>query len=215
MSMENLINNSSKAKKRGIPKSMAAPAMFVLLLWCIKLAELALNTSFHEWGVQPRSWEGLKGVFTYPLIHGGSRGELLGHFDHLFSNSVPLLVLGFVLLESYRSVAIKVFFAIYFISGFWIWAGAHPLGSNGMPTYHIGASGIVYGLAFFIFFSGVFRKDAKSIALALLVAFLYGSMVWGLLPIQPGRIVGRTLGGRPSGKRLWRGVIKRLTCRPK
>lgn len=159
------------AEKKRFQSSLAVPFAFICVLWAIKIIEFAAGLNLGFLGVYPRSIIGLRGILTYPLIHGD--------FYHLISNSWPILMMGFILVHSYRKVAATTFLTIYFLSGILVWLFARG-------SYHIGASGLVYGLAFFIFFSGVFRKDVKSIALACLVVFLYGGIVWGLLPIQPG-----------------------------
>jgi hypothetical protein len=84
----------------------------------------------------------------------------------------------FVLFYTYRNSAVRVFFIVYIFSGLSVWL-------LGRPAYHIGASGLVYGLLSYLFFIGVLRKDRRSIALSLLVTFLYGGLVWGVLPIDP------------------------------
>ena len=104
---------------------------------------------------------------------------LHGDLSHLFSNSFPIIVLGFIILQNYRSIAWQLLFWLTAMSGFWTWA-------IGRPSHHIGASGVIYGMAFFVFFSGILRRDTRSMALAMLVTFLYGGLVWGLLPIQIG-----------------------------
>jgi membrane associated rhomboid family serine protease len=93
----------------------------------------------------------------------------------LFANSVPLFVLGGSLFYFYREISVKTFLLIYFITGVCVWMGARE-------AYHIGASGVVYGLASFLFFSGIFRRDGRLLAITMLVTFLYGSMVWGIFP---------------------------------
>ena len=121
-------------------------------------------------GIFPGKVTGLKGILFSPLIHSG--------YSHLISNSVTLFFLLFGMLYFYRSSAIKVFLIIYLADGILVWIFARP-------SFHIGASGILYGLAAFLFFSGVFRKDKRSISLSLLIVFLYGGMVWGVLPTDP------------------------------
>ncbi len=162
--------------------SFKIPIMFVGLLWVIKIIDFILPISLVEYGVLPRTVQGLIGILTYPLIHGDASGEgfkLFGDFAHVFNNSVPLIILGWIGFLSYRKVILKVIPIIWFGSGALVWLFARQ-------NWHIGASGVVYGLAFFIFFSGVFRKDIRSIALSLFVAFWYGGMVWGVFPIQEG-----------------------------
>lgn len=149
-------------------KSFIPGAILVLVLWLIKLLEMKSGFLLTEYGVLPRTVEGLKGVITSPLIHGD--------YKHLISNSVPLLVLGAGLVYFYQSLAFRVFLLVYLLGGFWLWLG-------GRESYHIGASGIVYGLTSFLFFSGVFRRDTRLMALSLLVVFLYGGMIWGIFPL--------------------------------
>jgi membrane associated rhomboid family serine protease len=120
-------------------------------------------------GVFPRELHGLAGILTAPLIHDDPK--------HAFANTIPLLVLGFLMYNAYRKVAVKSVVIIWLLSGIGIWI-------IGRPAYHIGASGVVFGINFFLFFSGIFRLDMRSLALSLLVAFAYGSMVWGIFPID-------------------------------
>ncbi len=161
----------SNAEQQWLKKSLLLPILFVGILWLVKLVELGFGVSFAEYGVHPRTLVGLRGVVLSPFLHGD--------LSHLFSNSFPIVVLGFILLQSYRSIAWQLLFWLTIMSGFWTWA-------IGRPSYHIGASGVIYGMAFFVFFSGILRKDTRSMALAMLVTFFYGGLVWGLLPIQVG-----------------------------
>ena len=143
------------------------PVLFVSTICCIKLLEISLHYSISRWGILPQTIDGLKGILAAPLIHSD--------FEHVFSNSIPLLVLSSALFYFYNEIRFRVFFLIYFIHGIWLW-------SFGRESYHIGASGLVYGLAAFIFFSGVLRRNLNLMALSLLTIFLYGSFVWGVLP---------------------------------
>jgi len=154
--------------KRKLFHTLFFPLFFVLILWVIKSIELVFEKDFGTFGVYPREITGLIGIFTSPLIHAD--------FSHLFSNSIPLVILGSGLFYYYRPFAYNVFFWIYIATGLWVWISARP-------AYHIGASGIVYGLAAFLFFSGIIRGNNKLMAFSLLVAFLYGSMFWGILPL--------------------------------
>ena len=128
-------------------------------------------TDIHPYwlGVYPRTLAGLPGIFFSPLIHAG--------IDHLLSNTLPLIVVGSGTIYFYRSIAYRVIGLIWLFSGFWTWLAARG-------SYHIGASGLIYGLVCFLFFSGIIRKDTRLMAVSLLVTFLYGSMVWGILPID-------------------------------
>ncbi len=162
---------NSQVTKSETKTAIIYPLIFVAILWVIHFISWYWDIETYRLGVFPRTFEGLIGIFTSPLIHGS--------WNHLFSNTLPLLVLGFVILSTYPRISKRVIPWIYFLTGFWVWAAARPV-------YHIGASGIVYGLASFLFFIGIFRRDKKSIAVALFVAFLYGSLIWGILPFWPG-----------------------------
>lgn len=155
--------------KNVLATSLVMPLGFVALLWLILGVEWLLPVSFKSFGIYPREIFGLWGILSAPLIHGDSA--------HLANNSSPLIIMGATILLSYRPVAYKVFFWVWLASGLGIWLVARP-------AFHIGASGLIYGFVCFLFFSGVFRRDVKSLAIAMLVTFIYGGMVWGVLPQQ-------------------------------
>ncbi|WP_017731695.1 rhomboid family intramembrane serine protease [Nafulsella turpanensis] len=140
---------------------------FTILLWLVKGLEYAVGLDFGFFGILPRTLSGTMGIITAPLIHG----DIL----HLLSNTFPLLLLGVSVFYFYDKIALEVFGWIYFMSGFWVWMAARD-------AYHIGASGIVYGLVAFLFFSGLFRRDTRSLAISLVVIFLYGGMLHGIFP---------------------------------
>lgn len=151
--------------------SLLYPTLFVAILWGIKLYEELTYNSLAWYGIYPRTIKGLKGILFAPLLHAD--------FDHLISNTLPLLILGSIIFYFYRSIAFQVFFWVYLMTGVWVWAAARD-------SYHIGASGILYGFVAFLFFSGIFRKDTRLLALSMFVVFLYGGTVWGILPIKGG-----------------------------
>ncbi len=155
---------SEKAK---IINSILIPTFFVILLWVIKLAEIIFHLDLAVYGIMPLKASGLIGIIAAPLIHGD--------IAHLSANSVPIWVLMATLLYFYRPIAWKVFLLIYFITGLWVWFWARE-------SYHIGASGVVYGLATFLFLSGIFRKENRLMAISLFIIFTYGSLVWGIFP---------------------------------
>ncbi len=160
-----------KQELEHLKDNLFVPFVFVLILWIVQVVQVLFNIDLGYYGVLPRTQYGLQGILFYPFIHGD--------WGHLFSNSIPVFVLLFILLTTYRTIAWRVWILIWLLSGVGIWL-------FGRENFHIGASGLIYGLAFFIFFSGIFRRDLKSMAVALLVAFLYGGIVWGLLPLQEG-----------------------------
>lgn len=143
---------------------------FVCVLWAFKLVEAVADLSFVHLGVFPQRLDGLDGVLWAPLIHGS--------WSHLFANTAPLIVLGTALLYGYPRSARIVLPAVYLGAGLAVWLFARP-------SYHIGASGLNFGLLFFIFTIGVLRWDRLAIALAMIVFFLYGSMIWGIFPHDP------------------------------
>jgi membrane associated rhomboid family serine protease len=154
--------------KRRFFISLVFPAIFLLLLWLVKLIETGLDLNFAFWGIYPLKLKGLKGILLSPLVHAD--------FKHLINNSIPLFILSVSVFYFYSKVAFRVFFLIYLMVGIWVWFG-------GRPAYHIGASGLVYGFASFLFFSGIIRNHISLMAISLLVVFLYGGMIWGIFPI--------------------------------
>ena len=159
----------NQQEKRALFHALFFPSIFIIAIWLIKIIELASGTRFAEFGIDPGTLKGIIGVFLAPLIHSD--------FNHLINNSIPLFVLSAAVFYLYRPLHYKVFFIIYLISGFMVWAIART-------GIHIGASGIVYGLVSFVFLSGLIRKDTGLMALSGFTVMFYGSMVWGILPID-------------------------------
>jgi membrane associated rhomboid family serine protease len=147
--------------------SLFIPGLIVFFMWLVKSVELLFGADLSHLGIYPMEVKGLPGIFLSPLIHDD--------FKHLISNSIPLIVLGTGIFYFYSDVAVKVVLWIYFLTGLFVWF-------VGRDAWHIGASGLVYGFASFLFFSGIIRKYFRLIALSLLVVFLYGSMIWGMFP---------------------------------
>ena len=143
------------------------PGIFVFFMWLVKIIEILFEIDLSGFGIYPLTLKGVPGIFFSPFIHAD--------FNHLFSNSLPLFLLGVALFYFYSEVALKVFILTFFLTGILVWVA-------GRDAWHIGASGLVYGLASFLFFSGIIRRYFRLIALSLLIVFLYGSMVWGLFP---------------------------------
>lgn len=143
------------------------PLTFPAAIWVIHLISVIFDINFSYYGLLPRTIHGAVGIITAPLIHGS--------FSHLISNTAPLIILGLSIFFFYPNSAYKSFVLIYIGTGLLVWM-------LGRQVIHIGASGVVYGYVSFLFFNGLFKKDNKSIALSLLVVFLYGGLVWGVLP---------------------------------
>jgi membrane associated rhomboid family serine protease len=147
--------------------SMIIPGIFIFFMLLVKIIEILFEVDLSRFGIYPLTIKGLYGIFFSPFIHAD--------FAHLFNNSLPLFFLSVALFYFYSEVALKVFIQTYFLTGLLVWIA-------GRDAWHIGASGLVYGLASFLFFSGIIRRYFRLIALSLLIVFLYGSMVWGLFP---------------------------------
>jgi membrane associated rhomboid family serine protease len=143
------------------------PFIVLALMWLIKVVEVLFEVDFSRLGIHPLAAKGLAGIILSPLIHAD--------INHLFSNSLPLFFLSVTLFYLYSEVALKVYIFTWLFSGILVWIA-------GREAWHIGASGLVYGLASFLFFSGIIRKYFRLVALSLLIVFLYGSMVWGIFP---------------------------------
>ncbi len=153
-----------------IKLAMLFPIAFLALIWLIALIEHLTGLSLTQFGVYPGRFSGLIGIFTAPLIHGS--------LAHLVSNSLPLLILGTILIHTYPRSAKQVFFSVYLLTGLAVWIFARP-------SMHFGASGLTYGMTFFIFVIGVLRRDRLPAALSMIVFFLYGSMIYGIFPNDP------------------------------
>ena len=158
-----------KIERDKILNAIIYPVLFVLFVGLVHLVHVVFDVSFTSYGVYPRSIKGLIGILFSPLIHGS--------FSHLFNNSLPILILGTLLFYFYKEVAFKVSIWIYLMVGFWTWVYARE-------AYHIGASGLLYGLFSFLLLSGFIRKNKNLISLSFSVVFLYGSLVWGIFPID-------------------------------
>ena len=145
------------------------PALFILVLFVVEWIEHTYGMRFAKYGVLPRTLEGLKGVLLSPFIHSD--------WKHLINNALPLFVLTATLGFFYKGIAKEVFLWSWLMSGLWLWA-------IGRPSFHIGASGLLYALASFLFFSGFIRKHTKLMSISMFVVFLYGGMVWGIFPMK-------------------------------
>ena len=158
------------ASESSVFGSSVVPFRLVFLMWAGFYAELLFQLPLSLFGIVPRTFHGLIGIFTAPLIHG----DIL----HLISNTIPMLFLGVVLFFFYNQIGAQVFFRAYFWTNILVWLFARP-------ANHIGASGVVYALAFFLIFFGLFRRDFVSIFISVIVLLLYGGVFYGVLPTDP------------------------------
>jgi membrane associated rhomboid family serine protease len=147
------------------------PILFVITIWFVYWLEIKFSLNFTKYGILPRNFTGLRGVLLSPFIHSNT--------SHLFNNSIPLAVLLTSLVYFYKDVYYKVLLYGWILSGILTWVIARE-------AFHIGASGIVYLLFSFVFFSGIIKKHYQLVAVSLVVIFLYGSMIWYVLPIKDG-----------------------------
>lgn len=158
---------TSQDEKRHFTSSVIVPVIMVMIMWLVKIIETVFHLDFGFLGIKPLSAEGLPGILLFHFIHGD--------WEHLFANTIPILVLGTSLYYFYRPLANKILLILIFSTGLLTWCGARS-------GVHIGASALVYGLTFFLMLSGFIRRDRKLTIISLIVVFLYGSLVWGLYP---------------------------------
>lgn len=147
--------------------SILIPGIFVFFMWLVKIVEVLFELDLTRLGIFPLTLKGLPGIILSPFVHAD--------FNHLFNNSLPLFLLATALFYFYSEIAVNITLWTWLLTGLSVWLA-------GRTSWHIGASGLVYGLASFLFFSGIIRKYFRLIALSLLIVFLYGSMVWGIFP---------------------------------
>jgi membrane associated rhomboid family serine protease len=148
-------------------RSVYIVTMFIGSLWLILGAESNWHLDLRPYALFPGRVESLIGVLTAPLLHGGA--------EHLLANSFGLLILGVLVLYRYPASAPVAIATVWVLSGLGTWL-------IGRPSYHIGASGLTHGLMFFVFLSGVLRRDRTSIAAALLTFMFFGGMLLTILP---------------------------------
>ena len=147
--------------------AFAVAFSFALLLWVLKLIEYLGGVDFAQYGIYPRHAIGLAGILCAPFIHAS--------VSHLFANTPPIIVIGTMLLYGYPQAS-KVFLPVVYLgSGIAVWLFARE-------AYHIGASGLAFGMLFFVFTVGVLRWERRTIAISLVVFFLYGGMISGIVP---------------------------------
>lgn len=156
---------------RRLMVSIAIVGSMALVMWGIHILSVALQIDLTRFGIYPRDLDTWHSIFTGPLIHGD--------WIHLMSNTLPLLMCGILLFWLYRSVSWLAFPLIYTLTGVAVWLFARPV-------YHIGFSGVAYGLVSFLFWVGVFRRDIKSIVISLAILVMYSGYFAGIYPNQEG-----------------------------
>lgn len=162
---------SEKAHFKFSKELLIVPLLAMILIWAVYWIEIAYGINFNMYGIMPRTISGLKGVLLSPFIHGS--------LEHLYNNTIPLGILLAALWYFYNDVAWRIIFYGIFLSGILTWL-------IGRTSYHIGASGLIYVLASFVFFKGIFSAHFRLIALSLIVVFIYGSLLWYIFPVEEG-----------------------------
>ena len=145
---------------------------FVALLWAIEVIDSLLGGALNIYGVIPRTAIGLRGILLMPFLHGS--------FAHLAANTLPFIVLGWLILLRETSDFFAVSAITMLVSGLGIWLTGSP------HSVHIGASGLIFGYLGFLLLRGYFEHSASSILISLIVGIFYSSLIWGVLPSQPG-----------------------------
>ncbi|MFT4532681.1 MAG: membrane associated rhomboid family serine protease [Saprospiraceae bacterium] len=158
-------------KDNNIFSKLLFPIGVVVLMWLVKIVEVIQNHKYTRWGIFPRDVDGLPGIVAAPFIHSD--------WQHLMSNSIPMLALMSMVMVFYRRVAIPSIIIITVFTGFTVWLFARD-------AYHVGASGVVYGLVAFLAWTGIFRRNLKSIILALVMLVAFGSYFHGIVPNKEG-----------------------------
>jgi len=166
----NYSDEQYELEKRIVRHSLFASGSFIFVLWLIKLFEVEFQLNFTTWGIYPLEIKGLPGIILSPLIHA--------NFEHLIANTIPLFVLTFSLFFFYRKTSYTIFVLIYVLSGLCVWLG-------GREAWHIGASGVIYGLAAFLFLSGIISFNIRLLTISMVVSLIYGGMFWGIFPVKP------------------------------
>ena len=166
------------------PGVLLLPMIAVLSIWTVFWVEVRFQVNLNDFGIYPRTFKGMRGIVFSPFLHGS--------VEHLYNNTLPLAILSGALVYFYHSVAFRVILYGILVSGLITWI-------IGRPSYHIGASGLIYVLASFIFFKGIFTKHFRLVALSLLVVFIYGGLLWYIFPIKDGISWEGHLGGFIAG----------------
>ena len=151
--------------------SSVVPFRVVFFMWAVYSVEFFYSMDLGWLGIKPRTVSGLIGVFAAPLVHG--------NLAHLVSNTLPLLFLGSILFYFYPRIGNVVFLRCYFVTNVLVWLLSPRV------SYHIGASGLIYGLSSFLIFFGLLRLDFWSLLIALVVFVMYGGIFYGVFPGSP------------------------------
>ena len=154
-------------------RSAIAIVVFVAALWVIEVVDTAAGNSLDQWGIHPREGgEAVRGIALAPLLHGG--------WEHLAANSVPALILGFLGLIAGAGRFLLATAIIWLFSGVGVWI------TGGTNTVVIGLSGVLFGWMTYLAARGLFTRKPLDLIVGVTLMVLYGGMLWGVLPGQPG-----------------------------
>lgn len=152
-------------------KAAVLIASFAASLYVIEFVDVLDDNRLDNLGIEPRTADGLWGVAFAPMLHAG--------WDHLIGNTIPLLVLGFLVLMAGIARGIAATAIIWIVGGVGTWL----TGQSG--SVHIGASVLIFGWLTFLIVRGLFTRSVLQILLGLAVLVLYGGLLWGVLPNDP------------------------------
>ncbi len=156
--------------------SLIPTLVFVVFIWFVRLLEFSFDANLYRMGILPRTTEGLVGIVASPLVHGTHKGS---YFSHIINNTIAIIPLMTALFYFYRPIARKVFVLLWLVIGFWVWCFARS-------SYHIGASGLIYGLAGFLFVMGVMARKRETLALSAIIIFTHAGMLRYVFPGEKG-----------------------------
>ena len=142
-------------------------AGFMAIIWGVEAANTLMDHRLSEFGIVPRTTEGLRGILLWPFLHAG--------FGHVISNTLPMAVLGGVIAIQGRNTLLKVSAIVVVVSGAGVWVFARP-------GIHVGASGLVFGYFGYLVARGWYQRSLSSVAVAILVVLFYGGLIFGIVP---------------------------------
>lgn len=193
-----------KRENSNLSRRFAFLLLIVALLWGLELFDtLFLGQRLNLLGIRPRSLDGLRGVLFAPLLHGG--------LGHLLANTLPFLGLGFLVTLGGARAFVSATLGGWLVGGVGVWL------FGGGATLHLGLSIVVFGYLGYLLARAYFERSVTSLIIALTVAVLYGSMLWGVLPVQVGvswqghlfGLVGGMMAARATSTRVVRPLKRR------
>ncbi len=168
-----IMNDYAPVIKSALLRQARLLLILIAVAWVIELVDWVLPWGALDWyGIHPRSLIGLPGIVLAPFLHAG--------FGHLLANTIPFFILGWLVMVRGRQDFFTVMLTALLVSGLGVWL------LGGSNTVHIGASGVVFGFLGYLLARGYFERSLAAIALAVAAVFLYGGMIWGVLPLQDG-----------------------------